>query len=465
VKVEGVEHMPKLFGLLAGIFFAYLVTGCQATPTPSAATTTPAPTLSSFETAVSTVTPTSSTNNLSVQGAATAVAARTPLPTPTPGIIDRGVEQITDQLGLTGKIFLGLTIYGWINLAISGLIILAGYVVANLLVNTVLKRLVKRSDFQFDDQFLSAIENPLRWLIVAFIARFAVLRLAGLNEGLRTFFDNVFFVVILIIASLIVARLISLSTKSYIGSIKSGRDPKSLAQVVSFIQRTGYFFLVILAVSIGLDHFGFNITVLAAILLVAGGLIALGARDTVENAVIGFTILLDQPFRVGDDVLIHELGTWGKVLEVGTLITRIRTRDNREVILPNSKISQNLITNYSLPDPRLRVETQIGVAYGSDFNKVRKVIEDAVRSVDGVLADKPVSIYFSEYGDSSRTMIVRWWVNSRADKNPILSKVNEALELALTKAGIVLPNNTMDLNVNMSGSQPDQQKVSGTDAK
>ncbi|MFL7871216.1 MAG: hypothetical protein AB8I58_20480, partial [Anaerolineales bacterium] len=164
--------MPKLFGLLAGIFFAYLVTGCQATPTPSAATTTPAPTLSSFETAVSTVTPTSSTNNLSVQGAATAVAARTPLPTPTPGIIDRGVEQITDQLGLTGKIFLGLTIYGWINLAISGLIILAGYVVANLLVNTVLKRLVKRSDFQFDDQFLSAIENPLRWLIVAFIARF-----------------------------------------------------------------------------------------------------------------------------------------------------------------------------------------------------------------------------------------------------------------------------------------------------
>jgi small-conductance mechanosensitive channel len=214
-----------------------------------------------------------------------------------------------------------------------------------------------------------------------------------------------------------------------------------------------------------LDHFGFNITVLAAILLVAGGLIALGARDTVENAVIGFTILLDQPFRVGDDVLIHELGTWGKVLEVGTLITRIRTRDNREVILPNSKISQNLITNYSLPDPRLRVETQIGVAYGSDFNKVRKVIEDAVRSVDGVLADKPVSIYFSEYGDSSRTMIVRWWVNSRADKNPILSKVNEALELALTKAGIVLPNNTMDLNVNMRGSQPDQQEASGTGTK
>jgi small-conductance mechanosensitive channel len=455
----------KLAVLLASIILACLVSACETAPTPSTATITPAPTISVLETAVSTVTPTSSANNLSIQGAATAVAARTPLPTPTPGSIDREVEQITDELGLTGKIFLGLTIYGWINLAISSLILLAGYVVADLLVNTLLNRLVKRSAFQFDDQFLSAIQNPLKWLIVAFIARFAVLRLGGLSDALRTFWDNVFFVVILGIASLIGARLISLSTKWYIGRFKSDRDPKSLTQVVSFIQRTGYFFLIILAASIGLDHFGFDITVLAAMLLVAGGLIALGARDTVENAVIGFMILLDQPFRVGDHILIQDLDTWGEILEIGTLLTRIRTRDNREVIVPNSKIAQSLMTNYSLPDPRFRVETQVGIAYGSDFDQVRKVITEAVRGVDGVLTDKAVSIYFSEFGDSARQMKVRWWVDSRADKNPSLSQVNEALELALTKAGIVMPNNTMDLNVNLSGSQDAPQEASETEAK
>jgi MscS family membrane protein len=455
----------KLTVLLAGILFACLVSACEVAPTPIAPTTISAPTISVLDTAVSTVTPTSSANNLSVQGAATAVAARTPLPTPTQGIIDREVEQITDQLGLTGKIFLGLTIYDWINLAISILIILAGYLAVDLLVNTLMKRLVKRSTIQLDDQFLSAIENPLKWLIVAFIARFAVLRLAGLNEGLRTFWDTVFFVVILALATLIGARLISFFTKWYLGRIRTDRAPKSLTTLATIIQRTGYFFLIIIAISIGLDYFGINITVLAAMLLVVGGLIALGARDTVENTVIGFLILLDQPFRIGDDVLIQELGTWGNVLEIGTRTTRIRTRDNREVIVPNAKIAQNFVTNYSFPDPRFRVETQIGVAYGSDFDQVRKVIEKAVRGVDGVLVDKPVSIYFSEFGDSARTMKVRWWVNTRADKNPSLSKVNEALELALTKAGIVMPNKTMDLNVNLSGSQPSQQEASETEAK
>jgi small-conductance mechanosensitive channel len=300
---------------------------------------------------------------------------------------------------------------------------------------------------------------------VAFITRFSLLRLVGLNEGLRTFLDDVFFIAILVLASVSAARLISFFTKWYTGSLKSAADAERLAPLVTIIQRIGYFFLLIFAISIGLDHFGFNITLLAAILLLVGGLITLGARETVQNVVNGFLILIDQPFRVGDDILISDLNTWGTVMEIGTHTTRIRTRDNREVIVPNAKIGQSQVTNYSLPDPSFRAETQIGVAYGSDFDLVRKVITEAVQSVDGVLPDKSVSIYFSEFGDSARLMKVRWWIASRRDMNPILDRVNEALELALTKAGIVLPNNTMDLNVSLSGSQSPPQQSSETGAK
>jgi small-conductance mechanosensitive channel len=473
----------QLAVFLASITFIYLVSACGSAPTPvlvtptletpttTAATTTP-PNATDQSVAISNSgsptpegTSTALADGSSGQAAVSAVAARTPLPTPTSGPIDRGVAQITDRLGLTGGTFLGLTSFSWINLAISSLMIIVGYLAVSVLMNRLLKRLVKRSAFQLDDQILSTIENPLKWLIVAFITRFSLLRLVGLNEGLRTFLDDVFFIAILVLASVSAARLISFFTKWYTGSLKSAADAERLAPLVTIIQRIGYFFLLIFAISIGLDHFGFNITLLAAILLLVGGLITLGARETVQNVVNGFLILIDQPFRVGDDILISDLNTWGTVMEIGTHTTRIRTRDNREVIVPNAKIGQSQVTNYSLPDPSFRAETQIGVAYGSDFDLVRKVITEAVQSVDGVLPDKSVSIYFSGFGDSARLMKVRWWIASRRDMNPILDRVNEALELTLTKAGIVLPNNTMDLNVSLSGSQSPPQQSSETGAK
>ena len=468
---------------LASIAFVYLVSACETAPAPVLATqtveTSTSTTLSAATpTAVArtatipisgSVTPegttTASVDLSSGQTAVSAVAARTPLPTPTQGLIDRGVAQITNKLGLTEGTFLGLTSFSWINLAISSLIIFIGYLATSMLINRLLKRLVKRSAFQLDDQILSTIESPLKWLIVAFISRYALLRLVGLNEGLRTFLDDVFFIAILVLASVSTARLFSFFAKWYTGSLKSDADAVRLAPLVTIIQRVGYFFLLIFAFSIGLDHFGFNITLLAAMLLLVGGLITLGARETVQNVVNGFLILIDQPFRVGDDILIQDLNTWGTVLEIGTHTTRIRTRDNREVIVPNAKIGQSQVTNYSLPDPSYRVETKIGVAYGSDFDLVRKVITEAVRSVEGVLPDKSVSIYFSEFGDSARTMKVRWWVASRGDMNPMLDRVNEALELALTKAGISMPNNTMDLNVNLSSSQPPPPRPAEKDAK
>ena len=368
-------------------------------------------------------------------------------------------------MGLAAQTFLGLSAEDWINLAVSALIILVSYLLVNWIVTHILKRVVKSSSTQLDNLLLSAISTPVRGLILVFITRFALLRLDFISEGTRSFLDDAFFIVSLILASMIGVRLIQSAASWYIGTKKSDTSVQSLIPLVTIIQRVGYFFILIIATSIGLDYFGVNITVLAAVLFIAGGLIALGAQETVQNIVSGFLILIDQPFRVGDDVLIQDLDTWGTVLDIGTHTTRIRTRENQEVIVPNSIIGKSQVTNFSLPDPNFRVETDIGVAYGSDFDQVREVITKAVRGVDGVLPDKSVSIYFSEFGDSSRQMKVRWWVASRADKNPILSQVNEALELALTKAGIVLPNNIMDLNVKLSSSQSALHETSERDVK
>jgi small-conductance mechanosensitive channel len=76
---------------------------------------------------------------------------------------------------------------------------------------------------------------------------------------------------------------------------------------------------------------------------------------------------------------------------------------------------------------RYRVQIEIGVANGSDLKQVRRVIKQAVRSVDGVIPEKPVDVLFLEFGDSSMTLRVRWWIESYADSRRIFDKVNEAI--------------------------------------
>ena len=99
------------------------------------------------------------------------------------------------------------------------------------------------------------------------------------------------------------------------------------------------------------------------------------------------------------------------------------------------------------PDSRFRAQTDIGVAYGTDPEEMRRVIEQAVRGVEGVLPDKPVEIFYLKFGESARLVRVRWWIETYRHEKPMLDKVNTALELALDGAGIELPFNTYDLNL------------------
>jgi small-conductance mechanosensitive channel len=125
----------------------------------------------------------------------------------------------------------------------------------------------------------------------------------------------------------------------------------------------------------------------------------------------GIIILLDAPFRVGDRIEIQGLDTWGDVVDIGLRTTRIRTLDNRMVIVPNSNISKNQVVNYTYPDPRYRTQTEIGVAYGSDLRQVRELITESLRDIPGVIQDKPVDILFLEFGESAINLRVRWWMD------------------------------------------------------
>jgi small-conductance mechanosensitive channel len=447
----------RLVFVLALILLTALITACGTQPAPptATATATAAPNLTSAPPAPETTSaPTGDSGGSTAGDVAQAVASRTPAPTPTPGIIDQEIDNLTNSLGLTGKTFLGLTVDDWFSLAFSVLIVALGYFLGFKLLVWFLKWIARRTSRKFDGSVLKDIESDLKLLLLVFFTRFAVLRLNFLSVGLRTATDDLFFVVQLVLLSIIAIRLINYTLDRYIASVDKKDDQDKLAPVIKTAQRLGDFVVLIIAGSIGVSHFGVGGSSLAAAMLFIGVIIYLGAKGIISDFVAGFIILIDQPFRVGDGILLKDLDTWGDVLQIGTRTTRIKTKDNREVIIPNSQISQSQVINYTYPDPKYRVQTDIGVAYGTDFDQMRQVLEQAVRGLDGVLADKPVEALFIAYGDSTRTIRVRWWVEDYHKERHMIDKVNAALEVALDKAGIDMPFDTYNLNVKMQDKKP-----------
>jgi MscS family membrane protein len=386
---------------------------------------------------------------------------RTPGPTATPDRISREVTELVESTGLGDFSFLGLTADNWINLGVSLLIILIAYVVGILITRLVISAVVRRSSPEWGESIADSIGPRLKWLIVVPAFYLATIRLDFLNSNVKIFLGDVYFVMGLVLVTLIVLSLIDLAHAIYRQQvIDEGRD-EQLRPVLQLIRRIARIVAIIVAGSILFSHFGINFTALVAALGIGGLALSLAAQDTLADAISGFIILADQPYRVGDRIEIQGEGTWGDVVEIGLRTTRIRTRDNRMVIVPNSIISKNQVVNYTFPDPQYRIQTHLGVAYGTDVDRARRTIVDAVRGVEGILPDKPVDALYNERGDSSMIFRVRWWIESYEDTRRIIDRVNSALEVALNAAGIDAPFPTQNFVLQLDPETAGQLRAQG----
>ncbi len=378
------------------------------------------------------------------------VEARTPAPTATPGPIVSGVEELAAEVGLDLAVFLGLRPADWINLGISLLFVLAGYLLGTWLIRRALPRLARRTTTQFDDAFLAQSGPGVRWLVVVFVLQFATERLTFLRPGLRLVLLDVYFVLAMVLAFRILWRLVNLAGQWYTERAAEAGRADELAPIVTLFDRVGRGVVAIIGATVLLSHFGVNIAALTAALGLGGLAFSLAARDTIADAIAGFIILVDRPFRIGDRIEIQGVGTWGDVTDIGLRTTRIRTRDNRMVIVPNSVIGANQVINYTYPDPRYRIETHVDIAYGTDIETARRVIIEAVRQVEGVLPDKPVDALYNEMGDFAMVFRVRWWIESYVDTRRIIDRVHTALQRALDEAGIESPFPIQNINLRMA---------------
>lgn len=164
-------------------------------------------------------------------------------------------------------------------------------------------------------------------------------------------------------------------------------------------------------------------------------------RDILQNFLAGILLLLTEPFRIGDQIRFGEYE--GIVEDIQTRATMIRTYDSRRIVIPNAELFTHSVT-VNTAFPHRRLEYDVGVGYGDDVEKVKELMLQAVKGVEGVLADPAPDVLLVGFAASSVTLRVRWWIEPprRSDALDTQDSVLRAFKKELSAHGIDLPFET-----------------------
>jgi small-conductance mechanosensitive channel len=204
--------------------------------------------------------------------------------------------------------------------------------------------------------------------------------------------------------------------------------------------RVGYGFCLLLGILVGasIAFPAVGAADLLSLLGIGGVAIGFAFRDILQNSLAGILILLTRPFRIGDQIVAG--GHEGTVEDIQVRATTIRTYDNRRAVIPNTDLfTDKVLVNTAYERRRLRA--RIGIGYGDDIGRAKRIMEQAAQGASGVLADPPPRALVSELGDSAVLIDLYVWIDppNRAEALEVIDQVLERVKPALEQAGIDLP--------------------------
>ncbi|GAB4397499.1 MAG: hypothetical protein OHK0052_19860 [Anaerolineales bacterium] len=207
-----------------------------------------------------------------------------------------------------------------------------------------------------------------------------------------------------------------------------------LAIVLARLTRLG---VLILGITMALQTVGFDLTAFLAGLGILGFTVGFALQDVSKNFVAGLLLLLEQPFNLGDFVEVG--GFSGTVQKVHLRATEMITLDGNHVLIPNADVFSNAITNYTRIISRRLAQT-VGVAYGSDLEKVRRVTLEAIGDVPGLLQEPQSKVIFETFNDSSIDFTLYYWIDAavttpQTAQDAVVTRIKAAFE----QHGIEIP--------------------------
>ena len=327
------------------------------------------------------------------------------------------------------------------------LVILITFMLASLvtwLLYKMINSVTRRTNFILDDKIAILLRPPLYYTLVV-LGITAGLELMPLSDNVRhvtqrviqTLNVLVWLVFLIRLSTLLLNRIAGLSHKYTFIQHRTVTLFDNLAKIVIF--GAGIYFVFVI--------WNIDMTAWLASAGIAGIAIGFAAKDTLSNLFSGVFIIADAPYKVGDYVVLDKIGR-GKVTNIGLRSTRILTRDDIEVTVPNSIIGNSTIINQSGgPDEKMRVRLKIGVAYGSDVERVSKLLQKIADEEPQVCATPAPRVRFRLFGPSSLDFELLFWVAHPELRGRVLDALNTKVYKMLNEESIEIPYAKQDIYI------------------
>lgn len=345
------------------------------------------------------------------------------------------------------------------QVVIALIIISLSYIFAHLLsflIKKIFKPLARRTETQLDDEILCLAGKSVFKVIIIAGSFFALsvftqgFNLVSLDTNsklideypylakLVLILDYALFIVLVFVLLIISFRIVTIVFKWYSGKINANENKDLSGSFFPLLNKVSKILLSALALVVVLAKFKIDISAFIVSLGVGSLAIALAAQETISNMISGFIIMIDRPFRIGDRIRI---GTdiLGDVVAIGIRSTKIMDFDRNITIVPNNDIVKSRIINLTYPNILTRVLVEVGVAYGSDIDKVKEIMLNCTKENSLISKDVTPEVNFMKFGDSSLDFRLDVKTDDYKDAFTLGCQLREAIYKAFEKEKIEIP--------------------------
>jgi MscS family membrane protein len=311
-------------------------------------------------------------------------------------------------------------------------------------IGATLKNLIARTRFKFDDQIIDHLHSPIYFSVILIGVALAV-KLVAIGEP----YDFIIFSSLRTIAYVVWTVFLIRMVRSIlrIVAVNDQRVAILHPQTLPLFENIALIVIVVLAVYVIFSAWNVDMTAWLASAGIVGIAVGFAAKDTLANLFSGVFIMADAPYKIGDFVVLDS-GERGEITHIGIRSTRLRTRDDIEITVPNSVMGNTKIINESGgPAEKFRIRVVVGVAYGSDIDKVREILMDIALGDEAVCEDPEPRVRFRTFGASSLDFELLCWIEQPVLRGRVLDALNCQVYKRFIEEKIEIPYSKHDLYI------------------
>ena len=325
------------------------------------------------------------------------------------------------------------------NVYLQAAIIAAAFMIvgkiADWIISGIIGRIANKSVNEYDDRFVALVHRPV---FLSFVL--LGLALATRRMGISATPEFITIGVLKTIAIFVWFSTLSNLMKLLVEVFSRTKDSKIVQTgMLSLLHNVMKIVVVALAGYFLFLAWNINVTAWLASAGIVGLALSFAAKDTLSNLFAGVSIIMDAPYKTGDFIILDS-GERGVVTDIGLRSTRILTRDDVEITIPNGVIGNGKIINEAGgPSSQHRIRVAVGVAYGSDVDQVIEVLEEVAVENNDVLVTPAPRVRFRLFGESSLDFELLVWIAKPIDRGRVKHELNCAVYKALNKYNIEIP--------------------------